>query len=171
MWRRSLVLWLVIVAVLGGCSLDRKVKRLSETEYAHYYALRPFMDDEIRKTYLLKKTEEERSAYLKEVKLWDLFYKYEAHIRELIVAGKVQNGWTKDMVLMAWGAPFDKRRLTGRPAPRSELMIYRFELHEDGTALVWEPGSKTEYKAVSRFTRELYLDNDVVTEMKQLEGW
>lgn len=166
MWR-----WVLVLVLLAGCSWERKVNRLSETEFEHYYALRPFMDEEVRKTYLLKKTEEERNAYLKEIKLWDLFYKYEEHIRDLIIAGKVQTGWTKEMVLMSWGAPYDKRRLTGRPAPRSELLLYRFEQHEDGTVLVWAPGSKTEYKAIGRYSQEVYLDNDIVTEMKQLDGW
>lgn len=163
--------WLFILLLLGGCSWESRVNRLSETEFQHYYALRPFMTEEKRKAYLTLKTEEERNAYLKQVGLWDMFYKYDDHIRQLIVEGGVQNGWTKDMVLMAWGAPYDKRALAGRPAPKSELLVYRFEGHEDGTVLVWVEGSKTEYKAVRRFLREVYLDNDMVTEIIEKDGW
>jgi hypothetical protein len=83
----------------------------------------------------------------------------------------VQNGWTKDMVYMAWGAPFDKRALAGRPAPRSELLVYRFEKQDDGTVLVYVPDSKTEYLAVERFVREVYLDSDQVTEIVERKGW
>lgn len=163
--------WFLVLLLLAGCSWERKVNRLSEEEFKHYYALRPFMQEDVRKSYLLLKTEEERNAYLKEQKLWDVFYKYDDHIRQLIVDGQVQNGWSKDMVLMSWGGPYDARRLTGRPAPRSELLVYRFEKHADGTILVWVPGSKTEYKAISRFTRDVYLDNDIVTEIVEKDGW
>jgi hypothetical protein len=87
------------------------------------------------------------------------------------VEGAVQVGWTKDMVVMAWGAPYDRRALAGRPAPRSELYVYKFEKQEDGTVLVYVPNSKTEYKAVERFVREVYLDSDVVAEIIEKKGW
>jgi len=163
--------WLVALVVVAGCGVERRVKKLSEVEFQHYYALRPFMEEEVRVGFLKLKTEEERNQYLKDRGLWDAFYKYDEHIRKAIVDGAVQTGWTKDMVLMSWGAPFDKRKLTGRPAPRSELLVYKFEKHEDGSVLVYVPGSKTEYKAVSRFMREVYLDSDVVTEIIEKEGW
>lgn len=164
--------WLLaLVLLLSACGVDHRVKKLSDVEFQHYYALRPFMAEDQRKAYLRLKTEDERNEFLKSADLWDRFYKYEPHIRKAIVDGAVQTGWTKDMVLMSWGPPYDKRKLTGRPAPRSELLVYRFEKHEDGTILVFVPGSKTEYRAVDRFTREVYLDNDVVTEIIEKEGW
>lgn len=162
---------LVLLLLLGACSVERRVKKLSETEYAHYTALRPFMEEDARVAWLKLKTEEERNQWLKDQGLWERFYKYEDHIRKAIIDGAVQTGWTKDMVLMAWGAPYDKRKLTGRPAPRSELLVYRFERHGDGSVVVYTPGSKSLYKAVARFTREVYLDMDVVTEIIEKEGW
>jgi hypothetical protein len=75
------------------------------------------------------------------------------------------------MVFMAWGAPWDHRALVGRPAPKSELLVYRFEKQEDGTVLVYVPDSKTAYKSVARFTREVYLDSDTVTEIVEKPGW
>lgn len=173
---------LLLLAILSvGCSWEAKVKNLSDAEFDHYYALKPFMKDEERKVYLKLKTEDERNAWLKsngcnEVLgkkecYWDRFYRYDEHIRKLIVEGAVQQGWTKDMVLMAWGPPWDKRTLVGRPAPRSELLLYQFERHEDGSVLVYVPGSKTEYKAIDRFRREVYLDSDVVTEIVEKKGW
>lgn len=170
---------LVFALLLGGCSWKGRVKFLGDEEFKHYYALKPFMSEEVEKSFLLLKTEEERTEYLKSIKiervppinLYDVFYQYPENIRQLIVDGAVQQGWSKEMVLMAWGAPFDKKKLVGRPAPRSEMLIYKFEKHEDGSVLVFIPGSKTEYKAVERFTREVTLDADVVTEIVEKPGW
>jgi hypothetical protein len=161
----------LMLAILTGC-WEKKVKNLSDVEFDHYYALRVYMSDDQRKTYLKKKTEEERNAYLHELGLWDRFYGYEDHIRALIVAGEVQPGWTKDMLYMAWGNPYDRTRLVGRKAVRSEMLTYRFEVQEDGTVLLWEPGSKTEYKAVRLFIREVVLDDDNIVEIReQTASW
>lgn len=167
---------LLVTALLGTATLatgcwEKRVKHLSAVEFDHYYALRPFMNEGQKKTYLKLKTEEERNAYLKELGLWDRFYKYDPDVRDQIVAGDVQVGWTKDMVLMAWGAPFDKQKLVGREATRSERLVYRFEVHEGGTLIVWEPNSKTEYKATRLIQRDLLLDDDVVTEIVQRDRW
>ncbi|MFT5685669.1 MAG: hypothetical protein ACI8RZ_006623 [Myxococcota bacterium] len=156
----------LMLAILTGC-WEKKVKNLSNVEFDHYYALRVYMDDDQRKTYLKMKTEEERNAYLQELGHWDRFYSYEDRIRELIIAGEVQPGWTKDMLYMAWGSPYDRTRLAGRKAVRSELLTYRFEVQEDGTVLLWEPGSKTEYKAVRLFIREIILDDDNIIEIRE----
>ena len=156
----------LMLAMLAGGG-ERKVKNLSNTEFNHYYALRVYMDDDQRKTYLKLKTEEERNAYLKELELWDRFYDYEPHIRELIIDGEVQSGWTKDMLYMAWGSPYDRTRLVGRNAVRSEMLTYRFEVQEDGAILLWEPGSKTAYKAVRLFAREVVIDDDNVVEIRE----
>ena len=155
--------------LLAGCGWESRVRKLSDVEFSHYYALKPFMSDDDRNAWL--RSNGCRELLGKKECYWDRFYKYPEHIREGIVSGAVQNGWTKDMIYMAWGAPWDTRALVGRPAPRSELLVYRFEKHEDGTVLVYVPNSKTEYKAVARFTREVYLDNDVVAEIVEKKGW
>lgn len=167
---RVVVLMLAVLAGLSGC-WEKKVKNLSDAEFDHYYALRSFMEEGQRKTYLKLKTEEERNEYLKELGLWDMFYRYNQAERDAIVAGEVQVGWTKDKVLMAWGAPFDRKKLVGRPAQRSELLIYRFEEHEDGSVRVWVPGSKTEYKAVRTFQKNVILDDDKVAEIQTKDKW
>jgi hypothetical protein len=46
----------LMLAVLAGC-WEKKVKNLSNVEFDHYYALRVYMEDEQRKTYLKMKTE------------------------------------------------------------------------------------------------------------------
>lgn len=172
--------WMFVLALaLSACSWQARVKYLSDEEFKAYYALKPFMDEDMQKSYLTLKSEEERNAYLKSVTLqrvppttlYDLFYQYPENIRQAIVDGAVQQGWTKEMVLMAWGPPFDKKKLVGRPAPRSEMLIYKFEKHEDGSVLVFIPGSKTEYKAEERFRREVILDSDTVTEIIEKPGW
>lgn len=170
---------LLFVVALAACSWQARVKFLSDEEFKAYYALKPFMAEETQKGYLTLKTEEERNAYLKAIvlarippiTLYDVFYQYPENIRQAIVDGAVQERWTKEMVLMAWGAPFDKKKLVGRPAPRSEMLIYKFEKHEDGTVMVFIPNSKTEYKAVERFRREVILDDDVVSEIVERPGW
>ena len=162
---RTLVLALLLgsqLTFVTGCSWKNLVKFLENDEFDHYYALRVYMEESQKKEYLKLKTREERDQYLKDKGYWDRFYQYEQHIRDAIVAGEVQNGWSKDMVYMAWGTPYDRRKLPGRDAQRSEMLIYRFEKHEDGRIIVWAPGSKTEYKAVDLFEQEVTLDDDVV---------
>lgn len=176
---RSFPLLLLVPALLlAGCGTAAKIKKLDETEYGHYIALRPFMTDEQREYWLNLKTDAEKDEWLKSQKccvpeksLWDKFYQYNDVVRKQILDGKVQTDWSKDQVLMAWGAPYDKRKLTGRPASRSELLVYRFERHEGGEVLVYEPGSKTLYKAIGTFTRLVYLDDDKVTSIEEKDGW
>lgn len=147
-----------------------RVKHLGDDEFEHYYALRAYMTEEQKKTFLKMKTQEERDAFLKQLGLWERFYQYDEAEREEIVSGKVGQGWTKDKLEMAWGVPFDKRKLAGRQAVRSELWVYRFEQQKDGSILVWEPGSKTQYKAVRLFVREVVLDDDVVAEIREQDA-
>ena len=153
------------VSIASGCSIDRKLKNLDDQEFQHYYALKVYMDEPQVKTYLKLKTRADRDDYLKKRGLWDKYYEYEPHVREAIYNGRVEIGWTKDMVLMAWGRPIDRGRVAGRQATRSERYIYRFEENQEGAILVWEPGSKTQYKAARLFSREVVLDNDVVAEI------
>jgi len=160
---RWLLLLVFSVALSSGCGYKHNVKNLSDAEFDHYYALRVFMDDDQIKTYLKKKTEDERDAYLKELGLWDRFYSETPKTREDIVRGNVQIGWTQDMVLMSWGHPYEFRKLAGRAAERSEQWVYRFEKGEDGAVRVWTPDSKTYYKATRLFVREVTLDDGKVT--------
>ncbi len=166
---RRLALLALVTALMAGCG--DKTKRLSPAEMDHYTALKVWMEDDQVKQYLKLKTEDERDAWLKERKLWDRFYQYEPDIREAILAGDIQEGWTYDQVYMSWGRPHDKKRLTGRPAQRSELLVYKFEKHYDGSVLVWAPGSKTAHVAQALFRVELNIDDGVVTEIHQKEGW
>ena len=166
----------ILLMFLAACSWKNRTKFLDDEEFDHYYALRVYMEEGDRKEYLKLKTREERDQYLKEAGLWERFYKYDPHIRELIIGGEVQAGWTKDMVYMAWGTPYDRRKLPGRAAQRSEMLIYRFEQHVDkegnNSVLVWEPASKTEYKAVKLFEQEVVLDDDVVAEVSmKAKSW
>ena len=85
--------------------------------------------------------------------------------------GDVDLGWGQNMVFMAWGKPYRKKRLTGRPAARSELFVYRFEVAADGAIMPWIEGSKATYKAVDMYQLEVYVDDDVVTEMVKKDKW
>lgn len=166
---RRVVLWILVATVAAGCG--GKLKRLSDAEHDHYYALRVYMDNKERKDFLRGKTEEERNALLKERGLWEQFYQYDEYTRDAIVAGEVGEGWTEDMVLMSWGVPFQRRRMTSRPAERSELFVYRFEVDSNGIIRVWDPKSKTAYKMVRRYQVEVYVDDGRVTELRQKDEW
>jgi hypothetical protein len=172
---RRVLLLLALVLVMGGC-WKKRVKHLSATEFDHYYALRPFMDEELQKGFLKGKTEEQRNEFLQTHQfqgktLWDIFYQYDEAKREAIVSGEVVKGFSGDMVLMAWGKPYDKKKLVGRPATRSEMYVYRFETQEDGTIMVYDPEDGTSYHAIRHFTREVILDDNVVTEINEENGW
>ena len=162
--------WLLLAALLTGCGYKKNVKNLTDSEFDHYYALRVFMSEDQVKTYLKKETADERNAYLKEIGLWDRFYKYSDREREQIVRGDVAVGWTQDKVLMSWGDPYEFRKLPGRKAERSELWVYRFEVGEDGAVRVWTKDSKTYYKATRLFVRELTLDDGKVAEIEEKDA-
>ena len=162
-------LFLAALALLSGCG--SKLKRLSSAETDHFNALKIFMNESQEKSFLKQKTEDERNAYLKEIGMWDQFYKYDAEMREQILSGEVMEGWSEDRVFMAWGNPVSRKRLTGRPATRSELFVYRFEVDSEGYVRVWTPGSKTEYKARSTYQLNLYIDDSRVAEIVKKDKW
>ncbi len=167
MRRAPVVLLIAALFFSTGVSL----KKMEPYEQDHYAALRVWMSKDQSKAFFKLKTREERDAFLKEQNLWDRFYKYPEEIRERILLGDVVEGWTQDMVYMAWGQPFKKKRLTGRPSARSELFVYRFEVSSDGSVMPWVPGSNATYKAVSKFQLELYVDDQSVTEIKRKDDW
>jgi hypothetical protein len=161
---------LVLALLASSPAAAGKLDKLTEAELDHYRALRVFMDEDEEKAWLKLKTTEERDAWLKAENLWDKFYALPPEVREQIVGGKVERGYTRDMVYMTWGAPFQKNRLTGRPAGRSELLVYRFEIDKDGYAnpIATKRG---DYKAEGHYQMELVVDDDVVTEITQQDGW
>lgn len=164
------LIFALALSLTAQAGWKNRVKKLDDQEFDHYYALRAYMNEDQQKTYLKLKTREDRDEFLQQLGLWERFYQYSEEERNEIIAGKVQLGWTKDKLEMAWGVPFDKRRLAGREAQRSELWVYRFEQQEDGAILVWEEGSKTQYKATRLFEREVTLDDDVVVEINEQDA-
>ncbi len=162
---RRLLLLLSLPLLLAG-----KFSRLTEAERDHYRALRIFMDEKEQKAWLKGKTEEERNAWLEEHGLWDRFYRHDEQTRDEIIAGEVELGWSTDMVYMAWGVPFQRQRLTGRQASRSELLVYRFEVDKEGYA---SPvvGRKIDYQAVDQYQVEAIVDDDVVVDLIEKPDW
>ncbi len=69
------------------------------------------------------------------------------------------------------GRPFERKRLTGRQATRSELFVYRFEVDRDGIVRVWVPDSNTAYKAVRQYQMDVYVDDSRVTELIRKDQW
>lgn len=172
---RTLTL-LLALGLLAGCG--GRMKRLSSVERDHFAALRVYMDDDAEKEWLKNKTETERNDWLtthgvpgSRLTYWEQFYQYDAETREEILSGDVVFGWTEDKVYMAWGQPFERKRLTGRPATRSELFVYRFEVDSEGFIRVWEPSSNTAYKAVRQYQMDVFIDDGRVTELMRKDVW
>ncbi|NCG21958.1 MAG: hypothetical protein GWP91_23320 [Rhodobacterales bacterium] len=163
-----------VALVLFGAlilSSGSKLSKMSTVEQDHYQALRVFMDKDTTKAFFKLKTEEERSQLLKDEQLWDRFYQFDESTRKKILYGEVEIGWNATQVFMAWGSPYAKKRLTGRRAARSEMYVYRFEVDKDGAVMPWVPGSKETYKAVNQYQLEVYIDDDMVVEIKRKEDW
>lgn len=163
-------LHVALVLLVAGISLGSKLDRLSDAEYAHYRALRIFMEEKERKSWLHLKTEEARDAQLKEMGLWDKFYSLPEAQRAKVVAGEVERGFSRDMLYMAWGAPFQKQRLSGRDAQRSELLVYRFQIDKNGVATP-VVGERLDYKAVGQHQSNVYVDDDIVTDIVEKDSW
>jgi hypothetical protein len=176
--RRWMGTWIAI-AVIGSCGAS--LKKLAPEEVDAYHALSPFMDDAQEKAYLKCKTPEERVQFLKDQKmamgastadnLYDLWYDYDEATRDAITAGDVKVGWTQAMMFMAWGEAYNRMRLTGRNAERSELFVYRFETAEDGSVFVWVPKSKASYKSVGQFQLDVYMDDGRITDIVKKDAW
>jgi hypothetical protein len=166
---RRFLPWLTLLALAFPLT-GSKLGKLSEAEQIEYRVFRAFMTEDDQKAWLKLQTTEERTTWLKEHKLWEKFYTESPEVQGQIVSGKVGLGWTRDQVYLAWGAPFQKQRLTGREAARSELLVYRFEVDKEGYAspLV---GKKENYQAVSHYQVELVMDDDMVAELDKKDRW
>ena len=168
---RTLSIFLVVLLSLSGCSWERRVKHLSDVEFDHYSALKVWMTEGEQKAYLKFKDTADRDSYLQDLGLWDRYYKLTENQKAQVNGGEVEPGWSRDMVLMAWGQPHDTQKLVGRPAKRSERLGYRFEMHEGGVVYVWRPEAKTDYKAIKLFRKDVILDDDVVSEIRKQDRW
>ncbi|MEM6929394.1 MAG: hypothetical protein AAF602_20815 [Myxococcota bacterium] len=162
-----IVLW---GCLMGTTAIAGKLDRLSDTERVHWRALRVFVDTKDQKDWLKLKTEQERNQWLQDRGYWERFYRYPQHVRDQIVAGDVKKGWDRNKLYMAWGQPTERNRLTGRPASRSERLIYRFEVDKDGFITVLVDG-RPDYKAVDRYQVDVVVDDDVVTELTRRDDW
>ena len=158
-----------LIFFIIGCGVGHFEKKIGQEEFDHWRALRIYMDEGTQKEFRKFKTREERDQYLKDKGLWEKFYQYEPHIRDQIAGGDVKTGWSEDMLFMAWGQPYDREKIFGRNAQESYRLTYRFEELEDGAILVWEPKSKTQYKAVRLFQKEVYIDDGKITELKTID--
>lgn len=164
---------LTTAVLLASLLLSTAAKRepLSPDEQVHFAALKVFLSDKERKTFLKLKTEGERDAWLKAQRLWDRFYALDARQRQDVSEGKVQKGWTDDMVFMAWGAPHERRRLGVAQASLSELFVYFVEVTSDGKVLLWTPGSQQTHGAVDKYRWELKVFDHKVVAMDRRPGW
>ncbi len=168
--KKTLLSTLLLVSLMGTCG-DRKWDRLEQEEKDHYTALKVWMDAKERKTYLKLKTRDERDGWLQAMDYWDRFYQYDARDREKILKGEVMKGWTLDMLTMSWGPAHLRKRMSGRQASRSEMLVYHFEIAADGRVLVWTPNSKETHTATGFYRMEIILDDGAIAEMNKRDGW
>ena len=166
---RRTTVGLLLVAL--SLSIGASTKRLDDDELDHYNALRVWMNDKEKKAYLRLKERTERDAWLKARGYWDKWYQFDKETREKMLNGEVELGFSQDQVFMTWGPAFRRKRLTGRFAARSELLVYRFEVANDGSIMVWEPKSKATYKASGKYQLELYIDDLEVVEIQKKDEW
>ena len=105
-----IILALLTISLTMGCSMSSKLNKLDSEEYAHYMALRVYMDQPDgagkrakteRKAFFKLKTRAERDQWLKDKGLWDRFYQYEPHIRQKIVDGQVQAHQLHEILVVA----------------------------------------------------------------------
>lgn len=159
--------------LLGTDAEAGSLKKLQAYERDHYEALRVFFKDEKKETriFLKLKTPAERDQWLKDAGYWDKFYKYDERTREDILAREPKLGWTQDMLYMAWGPPYTKLKSTKRTAGDTRVLVYRLEVTKDGEHMVWKPKSKETYKSVKRYTANLTLDDYVITDIQEEDGW
>ena len=157
--------WFFWVGMLiGGCSYKRHIKRLEAAEKDHWAALRVFMKEEQKKEFLTKKTRPERDEYIKSLGLWDKFYELSERRREEILSYDVKKGFNQEELLMSWGKPYRVSLEPTSKAVQSHRWTYRFEQHVDPKTkqeyiLIWEPNSKTEYKSIRVFERDVIIDD------------
>lgn len=167
---RVLVIALLSLGLIGP-ALAGKLDRLESDERDHYRALKVWMDTKERKRFLKLKTREERDAWLKEQGYWDRFYQYDATQRRMILDGDIKVGWTEDMVLMAWGPAYTRRREILQDAARAETLVFRFEVNQDNEVLVFVPGSSSYHEAKKLFRMNVLLADGKVRSMTKQDGW
>ncbi|MCA9568926.1 MAG: hypothetical protein KC656_13850 [Myxococcales bacterium] len=169
--RRSFAVGVALATVLLGTA--GKMDKLADYERDHYSALVVWFEDEKKETkaWLKLKTPEERDQWLKDNGYWNHFYKHSEEERAEILGREPKIGWTQDMVYMAWGAPYRKTKSTKRTAQNTTILTYRMQVTPDGRHLIYIPNSKATYKAVDRYSQELVLDDEKVTEIRRKEGW
>jgi hypothetical protein len=171
MTRKVWTVGAALVAVLLGTA--GKMDKLADYERDHYGALVVWFEDEKKETkeWLKLKTPQERDQWLKDKGYWNHFYKYGEVEREEILAREPKIGWTQDMVYMAWGAPYRKTKSTKRTAQDTTILTYRLIVDKDGKHRIYKPKSKETYKAIKRYQAELTMDERVLTEMNEKDGW
>ena len=164
---------LLMLLGLGNDAQAGSLKKLQAYERDHYEALRVFFKDEKKETriYLGLKTPAERDQWLKDAGYWDKFYKYDEQERAEILGREPKLGWTQDMLYMAWGPPFEKLKSTKRTAADTRILVYRMEVTKDGEHMVWAPKSKETYKSVKQYTAHITLDDYVISDIQEEDGW
>lgn len=166
---------LVVVGALTALTFGTagKMDKLEAYERDHYGALVVWFQDEKKETkeWLKLKTNAERDQWLKDKGYWNHFYKYGDEEREEILGREPKIGWSQDMVYMAWGRPFRKVKSTKRTAGETHILTYRLQVTKDGRHLVYRPKSKETYKSVRRYRAQITLDDRVVTDIKETDGW
>lgn len=169
--RKTLGILAALTAVVLGTA--GKLDKTQQYERDHYSALVVWFEDEKKETkeWLKLKTPEARDQWLKDHGYWDQFYKYDAIERDEILAREPKIGWTQDMVYMAWGPPYRKTKSTKRTSQDTTILTYRMIVDKNGKHRIYKPKSKETYKATRRYSAELVMDERVLTDLREKDGW
>lgn len=162
---------LLLAALLAASADAAPIDRLAADERQAFDALAVFLDDKQERSFLKLKTRELRDAWLKAQGLYSRWWGLDPARREAIATGAVTVGFSVDEVLMAWGAPFERRRVVVEGVHRAEVVVYRVEVTPEGRVLIWEAGSKETHNAQERYRWILDVHDGVVVSKTKKARW
>ena len=116
------VLLFMVPGLWAGCGPNRHelLLRLDDRDQELYARSQQFMTDNQKDTFLELPDAEARERFVEELHIAERLNKFEPHVREAIMAGRIVPGMTVEAVLLSWGRPLEieRRDVDGVPAER-----------------------------------------------------
>ena len=95
-----------LVSVLGCAGgPDPRYQALSPQAKAQYAKYRQFMTERQRRVFLSLRSDAEREAFVRDLRVEERLSRFPPAVQEAIWAGEVIVGMTEEQVILAWGAP------------------------------------------------------------------
>lgn len=102
-----------MLVILGGCTYQAALERLSPAERATFRAQSKLMNTAQAHTYLAKPTAAERAAYLEEIGSAQRFRALEPQDRQAVLGGYPREGMSAEALRFLWGEPYYTDGYTG----------------------------------------------------------